>query len=191
MTGVPHHLFDPSQDWDWRSAVIHLFSFSKSYCVPGHRLGAIVAPKTVLNYIVTVLDSLLICAPRPIQLALASTLPDLRPFVRKNAEAVRSRHGYFKSHLPPSWKMGSQGGYFAFVRHPFKGRDAMQVCEKMSAEGGVVALPVELFATEAVLQGDDSRRWIRFSVANINSKTIAQVCRRLLEIEQWFGWELD
>lgn len=149
------------------------------------------APQMLLNHILTVLDSLLICAPRPIQLALATTLPGLRPFVRKNAEAVRSRHEHFKASLPPSWRIGSQGGYFAFVRHPFKGRDAMQVCERMSAEGGVVTLPVEVFATEAVLQDDGRRRWVRFSVANIDDEIITQVCRRLSEMEQRFGWELD
>jgi len=184
-------MFSPSQDWDWRTTLVHLFSFSKSYCVPGHRLGAIVAPKILLGLITTVLDSLLICAPRPIQLALASTLHDLRPFVRKNAEAVRARHEHFKAHLPSTWRVGSQGGYFAFVRHPFKGRDAMEVCERMSAEGGVVTLPIELFATDACLQDDDSRRWVRFSVANVDDETITHVCQRLSEIEQRFGWELD
>ncbi|KAF9790293.1 PLP-dependent transferase [Thelephora terrestris] len=188
---VPHHLFEPSKDWDWRSTLIHLFSFSKSYCVPGHRLGAIVAPKMVLSHIITILDTLLICAPRPIQLALASTLPRLRSFVRNKAEAVRSRHEHFKANLPSLWRIGAQGGYFAFVRHPFKGRHAMEVCERLSAEGGVLVLPAELFATEATLQEGDSKRWVRFSVANVDNDAITQVCRRLIEIEQRFCWELD
>lgn len=190
-TGVPHHLFEPSHDWDWRHTLIHLFSFSKSYCVPGHRLGAIVAPKMVLNHVVTVLDSLLRCAPRPIQLALASTLPHLRSFIRESAQAVRCRHEHFKARLPSSWKIGSQGGYFAFVRHPFKGRDAIQVCERLSAEGGIVVLPIEIFAAGATLQETDGKRWMRFSVANVNNETISQVCQRLSEIERQFGWELD
>lgn len=68
----------------------------------------------------------------------------------------------------------------------------MQVCERMAAEGGIIALPVQAFVAEAILQDDDeSRRWIRFSVANIDDGTVAQVCGRLSEIEQLFGWELD
>ena len=67
----------------------------------------------------------------------------------------------------------------------------MQVCEKMAAEGGIIALPVQVFAAGTTLQDDDSRRWVRFSVANANNETIAQACRRLSEIEQQFGWELD
>lgn len=46
MTGVPYYLFDPLQDRDRWSTVIHHFSFSKSYCIPGHRLGAMWRPKS-------------------------------------------------------------------------------------------------------------------------------------------------
>ena len=54
----PHHLFIPEGDWDWRSTLIHLFSFSKSYCLPGHRLGAMVADPGVLQQTKTILDCL-------------------------------------------------------------------------------------------------------------------------------------
>lgn len=58
-SGQPHKLFTPfasSTDWEWRANFIHLFSFSKSYCVPGHRLGAIVASPILLDHVNTVLD---------------------------------------------------------------------------------------------------------------------------------------
>lgn len=43
----PHDLFlDPS----WRDTVIHLYSFSKSFAIPGHRLGAIVAHPSLISY---------------------------------------------------------------------------------------------------------------------------------------------
>lgn len=77
------------------------------------------------------------------------------------------------------------------MRHPFKERDTTQVYERMAAEGGIVALPVQIFAAEAALQDDDSRRSVKFSVANASDETVAPVCRQLSEIEQRFGWELD
>jgi alanine-alpha-ketoisovalerate/valine-pyruvate aminotransferase len=55
-SGPPHKLFGSTPIWDWRSNFIHLFSFSKSYCVPGHRLGAIIASPICLDQINTVLD---------------------------------------------------------------------------------------------------------------------------------------
>ncbi|KAN0063238.1 hypothetical protein ACQY0O_004402 [Thecaphora frezii] len=52
-TGRPHRLFFESLDgessWDWRQTVIQLFSFSKSYAIPGHRLGGVVAHSAFLK----------------------------------------------------------------------------------------------------------------------------------------------
>ncbi len=207
----PHYLFVPGhlqktkskitflpEDWTWRSTFIHLFSFSKSYCVPGHRLGAIVAPSAVLDQVRTVLDCLQICAPRSIQLALQSLLPDLRPFIRENAQALAHRHEVFGSLLPSSWKIGSQGAYYAFVRHPFRNVSATEVCRRMATEAGIVTLPAAFFSPEAsfvpgqVRDIDDHEdRWIRFSVANVDDERIKAVCKRLREIEGEFGWEVD
>ncbi|KAJ1028688.1 hypothetical protein NDA16_001854 [Ustilago loliicola] len=56
----PHDLFEDAPAglaektwgdaaWDWRSTVIQLFSFSKSYAIPGHRLGGFVAHPAFLQ----------------------------------------------------------------------------------------------------------------------------------------------
>jgi hypothetical protein len=51
---APHTLFAPSQtevsksSSSWRSNVIHLCTFSKSYCFPGHWLGLIAASPDLL-----------------------------------------------------------------------------------------------------------------------------------------------
>ena len=45
----PHELFaDPA----WRDHVVQLYSFSKSYCIPGHRLGAIAAGPAVMGELI-------------------------------------------------------------------------------------------------------------------------------------------
>ena len=44
--GKPHGLFDEP---DWDETLVSLFSFSKSYKIPGYRLGGIVASRTVLE----------------------------------------------------------------------------------------------------------------------------------------------
>lgn len=51
--GRPHTLFERE---DWRSHVITIGSFSKSYKIPGHRLGYIVASEEVLVGVTTVAD---------------------------------------------------------------------------------------------------------------------------------------
>lgn len=202
-SGEPHYLFVPGSlqsssglptDWTWRGHFIHLFSFSKSYCVPGHRLGAIAAPAEVLEHVNTVLDCLQICPPRHVQLALYPLLPELRPFIRETAQSLTHRHELFRSLLPKSWKIGSQGGYYAFIQHPFRGISATEVSRRMAIEGGVVTLPAGFFMPmqfstngEPVEHED---RWIRFSVANVSDNMIGTVCSRLLEFETAFGWEL-
>lgn len=51
--GKPHDLFDEP---DWDETLVSLFSFSKSYKIPGYRLGGIVASRTVLEACRTVAD---------------------------------------------------------------------------------------------------------------------------------------
>lgn len=197
---VPHHLFSPGvqksstilpRDWDWRRHFIHLFSFSKSYCIPGHRLGAIVAPHTVLEQVKTVLDCLQICAPRHVQLALHPLLHELRPFIKGTAIALAHRHQLFRRLLPETWHIGSQGGYYAFVKHPFKDVPSMEVSRRMASECGVVTLPVQFFLPiaaddEEIAEANDG--WIRFSVANVDEEKIKQVCERLQMIEKELIW---
>ncbi|EJF56340.1 PLP-dependent transferase [Dichomitus squalens LYAD-421 SS1] len=202
LNGVPHRLFsrpttslegELPQDWEWRSTFIHLFSFSKSYCIPGHRVGLVCASPNVIPSLNKVLDNIQICAPRPPQIALATVVPSLRSFVRETAEAVAHRHKLFRERLPLRWKIGSQGGYYAFVRHPFAGVHANEVCKRLAQELGVITLPAGFFGPKreenATIMDED--RWIRFSVANVDDEKVEQVCQRLAESESEFEWNLD
>lgn len=188
----PHALFSP--EVEWRSTLIHLFSFSKSYCMPGHRLGAIVASPEVLSSTKKVLDCLQICAPRPVQMALASMLgtEGVRGFVKDNASVIAKRHELFRQLLPRGWEIGSQGGYFAFVRHPWEGMESEEVCRRLAEEVGVVTLPAAFFTSSKEASGEgeevqqeqgenqaDYGQWIRFSVGNVDDESVKKVCERL------------
>lgn len=82
-----HHLYSQERSTEyfqsstWRASIISLYSFSKSYRIPGHRLGAITANPELLREVVKVLDTLQICAPRLPQLALSSPFPIQSPSV--------------------------------------------------------------------------------------------------------------
>ncbi|KAG2133796.1 pyridoxal phosphate-dependent transferase [Suillus bovinus] len=206
-TMPPHNLFSPfhtevsKPSSLWRSNVIHLFSFSKSYCFPGHRLGLIAASPHLLKHVTTTLDCLQICAPRPPQLALASPglLPILRQSIQAGAQSLKTRHDIFHKHLPPGWTIGSQGGYFAFVKHPFVGIPAITLCQRLAEELGVLVLPMQFFCDDNVgpdleslgQSKKDWERWIRFSVANVSDDMVKQVCGRLHECEQHLGWNVE
>ncbi|TRM69968.1 pyridoxal phosphate-dependent transferase [Schizophyllum amplum] len=190
----PHALFASDA---WRRTVVHCYSFSKAYCIPGHRLGAIVAAPEFLTHVKTVLDTVQICPPRVVQLALGPLLPSLRDFVAETARAVEHRHVLFRNALPPSWRLGAQGGYYAFVRHPFKHVAAFDVCKRLATEMGVVTLPSAFFCEQKVggevkeVTVEEEDKWIRFSVANINDEKVQKVCERLKESETALGWELE
>ncbi|KAL4245624.1 Pyridoxal phosphate-dependent transferase [Abortiporus biennis] len=177
------------EDWSWRNTLIHIFSFSKSYCIPGHRVGLVCASPDLIPSLNIALDNLQICAPRPPQLALSAVLPLLRPFVRKNKEDLLHRHKIFKEHLPAGWDIGAQGGYFAFVKHPWKGVKSEVVCKRLAEEIGVVCLPASFFGPAS--SGTGLERWVRFSVANVDDEKLKLVCLRLKEAMDVFGWELE
>ncbi|EPS99007.1 hypothetical protein FOMPIDRAFT_1164550 [Fomitopsis schrenkii] len=193
-TGPPHQLFKPSAipGWDWRATFIHLYSFSKAYCIPGHRLGLLCASPSLIPHVNAALDSLQICAPRPPQVALAPLLASLRPFIDATARAVEHRHQLFRRVLPAHWRIGSQGGYYAFVKHPFTHVHANTVCKRLAQELGVVVLPAGFFGPSQLSKpGEQPERWIRFSVANVDDDKVRLVCERLEESEKIFGWEVD
>ncbi|CAO1620089.1 unnamed protein product [Jaminaea pallidilutea] len=54
----PHRLFEDAltedegaEPWQWRDVVIQLYSFSKSFAIPGHRLGAIISHPHLISHI--------------------------------------------------------------------------------------------------------------------------------------------
>lgn len=160
--GTPHALFSNPT---WRDTVITLFSFSKSYCIPGHRLGVVCASPLFLKSLSTVLDCMQINPPRPAQLALAEVLPQLREGVVERSRAYERLLERFESVLPNGWEVLSKGAFYAFVRHPFGrrrpsfageddkddrsldklGPSSLEVARILGEKYGVVVLPGSFF----------------------------------------------
>jgi len=172
----------------------------QSYRIPGLRLGAIAGDPELLNALITVLDSMQICPPRLPQIALGSVgmLQALRSDVIETAQAIQARHILFKDTLPPRWYIASQGGYYAFVRHPFKGVNSRDVSRRLAQELGVITLPSAFFCevqtgeAKNIHYEEESGRYIRFSVANVDDLKIREICDRLQQSEGlWSEWKVD
>ncbi|KAF9254847.1 PLP-dependent transferase [Marasmius fiardii PR-910] len=184
----PHLLFSSPS---WRSTLIHLYSFSKSYRIPGHRLGCIAANPTLIPHIIKILDTLQICAPKLPQIALGQPgmLRGMRDDIHDTAVQVANKHQIFERYLSKRWWIASQGGFYASVRHPFLGIESTEVCERLAKEMGVVVLPGAFFGHRV---GGEDDCWIRFSVANVNEELVKWVCERMGESEGVFGdWEIS
>jgi aspartate/methionine/tyrosine aminotransferase len=68
----------------------------------------------------------------------------------------------------------------------------MEVSKRLAIETGVVSLPAEFFLPNNDSYGDEEKkRWIRFSVANVDDIKVRSVCERLGEVQETYGWKLD
>ena len=166
-----HNLFGED---DWQTGLIQLYSFSKSFCIPGHRLGAVVAGETVIEAIGKVMDNLQICAPRAAQSAVAKAIEPLASWREDNRKEIENRatalHEVFEN--LPDWKIISMGAYFAFVKHPFDGVPSNEVAKELAQRAGVTSLPGSFF-------GDGQDAFLRIAFANVDVQTIGLLEARL------------
>ncbi|EHS49329.1 aminotransferase class I and II [Rhizobium sp. PDO1-076] len=158
----------------WEDNLILLYSFSKSFCIPGHRLGAITAGPRAVAEIAKVMDNLQICAPRAPQAAVARAIPALRDWREVNRAEILARAETLKSVMAdlPAWKMDSIGAYFAFIRHPFDGQPSALIAEQLAKRAGILCIPGAYF-------GDSQQAYLRFAFANADSETIRGLTARL------------
>lgn len=158
---------------DWENTLIQLYSFSKALCIPGHRIGAMVAGTAVINNVAKVMDNLQICAPRAAQLTVAEQLPLLEEWRLNNQREITDRAAVFKQVMSsfPDWKITSIGAYFAYVRHPFR-ESSLQVAKRMAQDFGVLPLPGEFF-------GQHQENYLRIAFANADVATLQRLPARL------------
>ncbi|MXP61850.1 aminotransferase [Roseomonas sp. M0104] len=167
----PHHLF---RDPDWREGVVQLYSFAKSYCIPGHRVGAILGGGAFRAELMKVVDTMQICPPRPAQAALAWAVPALAEWRAGNRAIMAGRAGAFRASMAaaPEWRIDALGTYFAYLRLPDGQPGALAAAEALAARHGLLTLPGPFF-------GPGQERHLRLAFANAAEATLAQVPERL------------
>ena len=167
----PHALL---QRPNWRDHFIGLYSFSKSFCIPGHRLGAITAGAEVVTAISKIMDNLQICAARPPQHAVAETLELLASWRADNRVEIQRRREALMAVLAEcdGWEIVTIGAYFSYVRHPFKDRSSTDVAQFLAKERGVVTLPGTFF-------GEGQEAFLRFAFANVSAEQLNLLKTRL------------
>ncbi|WP_419896903.1 aminotransferase [Roseomonas sp. USHLN139] len=167
----PHALF---ADPDWGDGLVQLYSFAKSYCIPGHRVGAILGGGAFRAELMKLLDTMQICAARPAQAALAWAVPALAEWRRGNRAIMAGRAEAFRTALAaaPDWQIDALGTYFAYLRIPSGRGDALAVAEALAAERGLLTLPGPFF-------GPGQERHLRLAFANAEVEALAALPSRL------------
>jgi aspartate/methionine/tyrosine aminotransferase len=169
--GQPHQLLSEP---GWEETLVLLYSFSKSYCIPGHRLGAVTAGPKLIDEIAKVMDNMQICAPRAAQMAVAAAIPLLADWRAANRSEIALRARAMRSVLADKkgWEIAAIGAYFAFVRHPSADLSSAEVAERLARDAGVVVIPGSYF-------GEGQERYLRFAFANADAPSIALLGARL------------
>lgn len=176
--GAPHDLFT---DPDWGDTVIQLYSFSKSYRLTGHRVGALVASPERLAEVEKFLDTVTIC---PAQLGQHAALWGMRNLqdwlagerleILRRADAVRAG---FAPLADQGWQLMGCGAYFAYLKHPF-GLPSDQLAQRLVERAAILALPGTMFTP----QGDtDGAQQMRIAFANIDVDGIGTFLTRLAD----------
>src|SRR5262249_14786005 len=169
---APHELF---RDPKWPDTLVHLYSFSKVFCLTGYRVGAIVCSRHLGAEIAKAMDTIAICAPRIGQVAAIHGLCTLGEWRRGNTAMMRDRlarlRGAFRRN-DIGYELVSSGAYFAYVRHPYNGSPAMEVARRLADQQNILCLPGSMF-------GDGQDSFLRFAFANVPAEAMPVIAERL------------
>jgi aspartate/methionine/tyrosine aminotransferase len=169
---APHDLF---ADADWSGTLIHLYSFSKSFSLPGYRVGALVADRRVVAEIAKAMDCVAICAPRIGQLAAAYGLEHLATWRAGITAMIGERLLALKAAFSRNdlgYEVTSAGAFFAYLKHPHRGRSAMEVAKRLAERENLLVLPGSMF-------GPGQEDYLRVAFANVEAHWMAPVAERL------------
>lgn len=174
--GAPHFLL---ADPDWQKTLIQLYSFSKSYRLTGHRVGAVIGSPELLAEIEKFLDSVTICPSQVGQYAALWGLNNLSDWVAEQRQVLLERQVFIQNSFDVlsdnGWKLMGCGAYFAYVHHPFA-LPSFDVAKTLVEQSAVLALPGEMFAPSEM---PSSKQHLRLAFANVDRQKLKILLERL------------
>ena len=158
---------------------MHLYSFSKTYRLTGHRVGTIVASPARLAEAEKFLDTVTICPSQIGQHAALWGIENLDQWVAGERDEILARRAAIETNFPllaaQGWELLGLGAYFAYMRHPFD-LPSDVLAQKMVSAAGILCLPGTMFRP-----ADDpaGARELRIAFANVDAGGIATLFKRL------------
>ncbi len=176
--GRPHELF---REAHWDRHLVHLYSFSKVYAIPGHRVGALVGSPGLLEHIEKLMDCVAICPPVLGQEAARFGLLNLGNWRDDKSRLLAERLAQFAVALRDSdggFRLRAAGAFFAWLEHPFN-RPSREVARYLAQRRGVLALAGSMFGPPGETTLD---RHLRLSFANLDASHYPELVSRLKDI---------
>ncbi len=175
-TGPPHDLF---QQPGWDDTLVHLYSFSKTYRLTGHRVGAIATGEALLAEIEKFLDTVAICPGQIGQFAALWGMQNLSQWVAGERDEILDRRAAISEGMPritgKGWRLLGLGAYFAYLEHPFD-MPSDELARRLVPEAGILLLPGTMFTPAHDPAG---KRQVRIAFANLDRTGIAEMFDRL------------
>ncbi len=168
---APHQLFNRP---DWSDNFIQIASFGKTFALTGLRCGALIAKDTFIQQALKIQDSMVVCQPRPTQLALEFGCNNLDDWIADNAITMQQRHDQFKAEFLASntpFELSASGSFFAWVRHPWRELTGRQAAKRLVAEAHILCLPGEAF-------GPGLEPYLRLAFGNLDNAKIPSAIAR-------------
>jgi aspartate/methionine/tyrosine aminotransferase len=175
----PHTLLENN---NWDHVLTILYSFSKTYRMTGHRIGALLTSKENLTEIEKALDTFTVCPPQLGQYAANWGLNNLEAWAAERRTEILQRAKHFSEKFQPlsaaGWSLRGCGAYFAFVEHPFKEKSNI-LAPLILRDQGILLMPGTMFYPKHNQLGSRS---FRIAFANIDKYKISTLLERLKDL---------
>ena len=170
----PHELFARK---GWGDHFVHIMSYGKTYALTGYRAGLLAASEEFIHQALKAQDTMAVCQPRVTQLAIKYGIEHLDGWVADNRRMMERRHDLFRTAFIGEgnpFRLAASGTFFAWVRHPFPGKNGREAAKRLVEEAGLLTLPGEVF-------GPGLSPFLRLAFGNIREETIPEAVRRFRE----------
>ena len=175
----PHTLLENN---NWDQVLTILYSFSKTYRMTGHRIGALLTSKENLIEIEKALDTFTVCPPQLGQYAANWGLNNLEAWTAERRTEILQRAKHFSEKFQPlsaaGWSLRGCGAYFAFVEHPFEDESNI-LAPLILRDQGILLMPGSMFYPKHNPLGSRS---FRIAFANIDKNKISTLLERLKDL---------
>ena len=175
----PHTLLENN---NWDQVLTILYSFSKTYRMTGHRIGALLTSKENLIEIEKALDRFTVCPPQLGQYAANWGLNNLEAWAAERRTEILQRAKHFSEKFQPlsaaGWSLRGCGAYFAFVEHPFEDESNI-LAPLILRDQGILLMPGTMFYPKHNPLGSRS---FRIAFANIDKNKISTLLERLKDL---------
>lgn len=161
--------------------VLTVGGYSKTFSITGWRIGYLVVPASISALLTSVIDAIYVCAPAPLQQAVADGInlygPEFYEALSNKYERKRDffANGLIKLGFTPNIP---KGAYYMIAS--YEGRypelSSAEFVNRMIAEAGVGAVPSEDFVGNPELA-----RWVRFCLA-VEDSVLESALERLQQM---------